>query len=272
MWRPLIILLFTGCVGLEYLNPEDTGNVPGPGTGPGTGPSDSGGSGNSQYNNPSVESFAISETESKVRMDFVVSDSDQDMNGGTIEVGIGNRQLNYAFPDEIMRESGDTFLLFSKSEFTPEQQVKCSLTATDSRGLSSSTVSQLFTLSSSSLQVPENGDDASAIYALGMLSPPVEITGSIWGAGNLGGLYDADLDFVSFQVPQSRQYNLELTWTPTSADYDLHLIEGTGTTLAYSTTYSQPETINYALNANTDYFFTVAAWEGSAGNWTVRIQ
>ena len=88
----------------------------------------------------------------------------------------------------------------------------------------------------------------------------------------MGGLYDADLDFVSFSVPQSRTYSLSLTWTPTSADYDLHLIDGTGLTLAYATGYNQPEIVTYALNANTTYYFTVAAWDGSAGNWSVQIQ
>ena len=91
-------------------------------------------------------------------------------------------------------------------------------------------------------------------------------------AGNLGGLYDADLDFVSFSVPQSRTYSFSLTWTPTSADYDLHLIDGNGLTLAYATGYTQPEIITHALDANTTYYFTVAAWEGSAGNWSVQIQ
>jgi hypothetical protein len=219
-----------------------------------------------------VDSFSVSELENMVRMDFIISDADQDMEGGHLEISIGNRDLYYDFPDEVSHQGGQTFLLFEKSEFTPEQQVKCTLTAVDQRGLSSSTVSALFTLDSSTLQVPEVGDTAADIYDLGPIVPPVVIEGSIWGAGNLGGLYNADLDFMSFTLPQSRTYTFTLTWTPTSADYDLHLVEGTGRTLAYSTGYGQPEIITYGLNANTLYYLAVAAWDGGAGNWTLRIQ
>jgi len=263
--------LLTGCVGLEYFNPGDTGEWTGPGPGPDN--SDTGSPDpDPVYNNPNIDSFSVKETDSKVRMDFVISDQDQDMEGGHLELAIGNRELRYEFPDEVSRNGGQTFLLFEKSEFTPEQQVKCTLTAVDLRGLSSATASALFTLTSYSLQVPEVGDTAADIYALGAINPPVTLEGSIWGAGNLGGLYNADLDFMSFTLPTSKTYTLTLTWTPTSADYDLHLVESTGTTLAYATSYSQPEVITYGLTANTLYYVAVAAWDGSAGNWSLRIQ
>ena len=122
------------------------------------------------------------------------------------------------------------------------------------------------------IQVFENGDSSTDITGLGALTLPVDITGTIWGAGNSGGLYSADLDFISFSLPTTRTYTFTLTWTPTSADYDLHLIEENGTTLSYSTEYGQPEVITYRLNGNTLYYIAVAAWDGSAGNWTLKIQ
>ena len=268
MPRPLLLLLLTGCIGLDTFNETDSGNPfnPGPGNGD---------TGNSSFNQPQIESFNVEETDTKVRMDFQISDSDNDMFGGSVEIGIGQQSFSYVFPDEVILEQGATFLVFDKGLFTPQQQVKCTLRAIDSQGLSSSESSKMFTLSASSsgnVTVPETGDTASDIYDIGPITPPVTVEGSVWGAGNLGGLYDADLDFISFSVPQSRTYSLSLTWTPNSADYDLHLIDGTGVTLAYSTSYNQPEIITYALNANTTYYFAVAAWDGSAGNWAVQIQ
>ena len=263
MPRPLLVILLSGCVGLDYLNEFDTGTPVGPG-GQDTGAS--------ALNKPQVLSFSVEETDTKVRMNFEVTDIDNDMFGGSIEVTIGPRSYSYEFPTEVVLDGGETFLLYDKGDFTPQQQVNCTLRAVDSQGLSSSPSSTTFMLSASDLVVPETGDTAADIYDIGPISPPVTVQGSIWGAGNLGGLYDADLDFVSFSVPQSRTYSLSLTWTPTSADYDLHLIDGTGLTLAYATGYNQPEIVTYALNANTTYYFTVAAWDGSAGNWSVQIQ
>ena len=267
MPRPLLIVMLSGCVGLDYFNESDSGGPfnPGP-TGQDTG--------SSNLNRPEIQSFNVQETDTKVRMDFEVSDLDNDMFGGSIEVTIGQQSYSYDFPTEVVLDDGKTFLLYDKAMFTPQQQVKCTLRAVDSQGLSSSTSSANFTLSASTsdLSVPETGDTAADIYDIGPISPPVTVEGSIWGAGNLSGLYDADLDFISFSVPQTRTYILSLTWTPVSADYDLHLIDGTGTTLAYATGYNQPEVITYALNANTTYYFAVAAWDGSAGNWSVQIQ
>jgi hypothetical protein len=262
----MIILVLPACVGLEYFNPDDTGEGLGPQ------PTDTGQPNPGTGAKPIVDSFTVSETETKVRMDFAISDTDKDMLGGSVEVTIGNSTSSYNFPDDLLREGGLTFLLFDKGVFSSNQQTQCTLTAIDQSGLRSSPASALFTLSASSLQVPENGDSASDITALGSLTPPVDITGSIWGAGNSGGLYSADLDFISFSLPTTRTYTFSLTWTPTSADYDLHLVEGTGTTLAYSTGYGQPEIITYSLNGNTLYYVAVAAWDGSAGNWNLNIQ
>lgn len=264
MLRPLLILLLPDCIGLEYFNPDDTGE--------GLGPTDTGQPTPKPGEKPVVDSFSISETETKVRMDFSISDVDKDMIGGSVEVKIGSTTSSFSFPDELMRDGGATFLLFDKGRFSADQQSQCSLSAIDNSGLRSEPATALFTLASSSLQVPENGDSASDITDLGALSPPVDITGSIWGAGNSGGLYNADLDFISFTLPTTKTYTFTLTWTPTSADYDLHLVEGTGTTLAYSTGYGQPEVITYSLSGNTLYYVAVAAWDGGAGTWTLRIQ
>lgn len=263
MPRPLLVILLSGCVGLDYLNEFDTGTPVGPGGQD---------SGNAQLSKPQIVSFSVEETETKVRMNFEVTDADNDMFGGSIEVSIGSQTYSYEFPSEVILDEGKTFLLYDKGDFTPQQQVNCTLRAIDSQGLSSGTSSASFMLASSDLSVPETGDTASDIYDIGPISPPVTVEGSIWGAGNISGLYDADLDFVSFSVPQSRTYSFSLTWTPSSADYDLHLIDGNGTTLAYATGYTQPEIVTYALSANTTYYFAVAAWDGPAGNWSVQIQ
>jgi len=270
MLRPLIlffVLLLPACVGLDLFNPlEDTGNGPGPG------PNDSGGQYYSEGEKPIVNNFRVSETETKVRMDFVISDPDKNMAGGSVEVKIGGSPTSFTFPDDLFTSNGNTFLLFDKSVFTANQQTACELTAIDNTGLRSTTASSLFTLAASSLEVPENGDTAADITSLGALTPPVDISGSIWGAGNLGGLYNADLDFISFTLPTTKTYTFTLTWTPASADYDLHLIEGSGTTLAYSTSYGQPEVITYSLSANALYYIAVGAWDGGAGTWNLNIQ
>jgi hypothetical protein len=264
MLRPLIILLLPACVGLEYFNPGDTSEGPNP--------TDTGRPAPNPGENPVVDSFSVSETESKVRMDFSISDADKDMLGGSVEVKIGSATSSYSFPDDLMRDGGATFLLFDKGGFTANQQTQCTLSAIDKSGLRSEPANALFTLSSSTLQVPENGDSASDITDMGALVPPVNITGSMWGAGNSGGLYNADLDFMSFSLPTTKTYTFTLTWTPTSADYDLHLVEGTGTTLAYSTGNGQPEIITYSLSGNTLYYIAVAGWDGGAGTWTLKIQ
>jgi hypothetical protein len=266
MLRPMIILLLPACVGLEYFNSDDTGQGFEPQ------PSDTGKPSPNTGEKPTVDSFSVSETETKVRMDFSISDVDKDMGGGSVEIKIGSTTSSYSFPDDLLRDGGATFLLFNKGAFSTNQQTQCTLTAIDQSGLRSSPATALFTLAASALQVPENGDSASDITDLGALTPPVDITGSIWGAGNSGGLYSADLDFISFSLPTTRTYTFTLTWTPTSADYDLHLVEGTGTVLAYSTGYGQPEVITYSLSGNTLYYIAVAAWDGSAGNWNLKIQ
>jgi hypothetical protein len=270
MPRPLIlivVLILPACFGLDLFNPlEDTGNGPGPYS------SDTSGPNNSNGEKPTVDNFTVSETETKVRMDFIISDPDKNMAGGSVEIEIDGNTTSYTFPDDLFTSNGNTFLLFEKSIFTANQQTQCELTAIDLTGLRSSPASSLFTLSSNSLEVPENGDTAADITSLGPLNPPVAITGNIWGAGNLGGLYNADLDFISFTLPTTKTYTFTLTWTPASADYDLHLIEGNGTTLAYSTSYGQPEVITYSLSANALYYIAVGAWEGSSGTWTLNIQ
>ena len=90
MRRPLLLLFLPACIGLEALNPSDTGSIgPGPGTDSGPTNTDSGTTGN--FSRPVVESFSIQETSDNVRMDFRLSDADNDMEGGKVEIDIGQR-------------------------------------------------------------------------------------------------------------------------------------------------------------------------------------
>ena len=122
--------------------------------------------------------------------------------------------------------------------------------------------------------VDENGDTIDDVTDLGMLNPPVTITGTIWGSGNDGiSEYTADKDFVYFQVPYTGNFRFSLSWEPLSADYDLILYSGDGLLGAAQSSYNNPEVIGpQALTANTYYGFGVYAWDGGPGTWTIQIQ
>ena len=131
-----------------------------------------------------------------------------------------------------------------------------------------------FVLQVGDILVDENRATVNDVTNLGMLNPPVTISGTIWGSGHdpYTAEYTADKDFVYFQVPYGN-FRFSLSWEPVTADYDLILYSETGILGMAQTSSDNPEIIGpQALTANTTYGFGVYAWDGGPGTWTLQVQ
>ncbi|GEM_PF-4976290 len=122
----------------------------------------------------------------------------------------------------------------------------------------------------------ELGDAIEDAPNLGMIDTPGAICGELDEAGNDGGGYAGDLDFVAFQVGWDATYHLSLAWTASEADYDLYVFEITDEGYeTVSDSYiegTEYESITLRLEAGATYVAGIAGWDGGAGEWTLTVE
>ena len=222
---------------------------------------------------PVITAFAATEETSKVRFAFAVEDGGNDMNGGNARVEIGANIVEYEWPGEVRwTDGGSPFVLWELDEFSPEDTVTARLVVRDSVGNESEARQTDFTRSTYTKATSETGDLLEDAEGLGQIETPATITGDLYGTGNNGSQYTADIDFMKFSVDRKGPYDITLDWTETSADYDLFLLAEGPVTLASGTTITYGESVSFNLEAGTSYFLAVAGWEGAAGAWSIRIE
>ncbi len=221
---------------------------------------------------PSIDSFTATEETSSVRLAFTVTDPDDDMDGGWVNIEVGGASQNLRWPQDInLTSSTQGWVGWSLGDFTPEMTETIRLTVEDATGRTDTATTD-FTRSTPVYTATEVGDDLNDAVSLGEISVPAEIQGSIHSCGNAGGGYAADVDIVKFQVASSRRYQMELTWSDGGAsDLDLWLLSSTHAELAKSATVWYPEQLGYDLVSGTVYQLFVGCWTGNPVSWTVTI-
>jgi len=259
----------------------DDGGSPGDGGGEdtdttGEGGDDGGGPGGDTTgppanNPPDVIWFEANDAANKIDFEFDVDDIDGDLTGGTITISVGSASESYTFPTEVQGSAGNYRISWDALDFERERSYSASIRAQDQAGHNSSALSDSFERGPWTSSVPESGDTrADGITSIGAIELPAEVSGNIYssGASNAYG----DQDWVKFQAPATGNMQVSLTWTDSSADYDLYLAEGGGAILESRTSTTFGESISYYLYEGEYYLFGVLAWEGGGSNWTVRIE
>ena len=92
--------------------------------------------------------------------------------------------------------------------------------------------------------------------------------------GLSGGRFSADRDLFRFTPAATGSYSFVLTWSATTADYDIALMNSAFTQfVAYSETSGtvQPERFTVTLAAGTTYGIRVAGASGPAGDYLLQI-
>jgi hypothetical protein len=226
---------------------------------------------------PALSSFALTSHANmgQVTAQFIASDENQDLIGGYVSLTLNGSNATYTIPGDINDWGGtnETSTL-QISGFSPGDSVSGTMKLWDAAGNGSTTRTDQVTLEGFSASVSETGDDAGSADSLGTISPPGEITGYLGMAGNSGGSYSGDLDWVKFRPAQGGNWSFSLTWAASGSDYDLHLLNSGLTTLANAVSNGsvQPEQLSYQVAAGSTYYLIVAGWSGNGGTYTVEIE
>jgi hypothetical protein len=222
---------------------------------------------------PRVTVFIAEEDGDKVKFGFAVIDEDKDFKGGSVTLRVLGQNKTYAYPDQVLfTEGGNPYVSWSLSDFKPSEATSCILSVEDAAGHASEPVTTTFTRSAWIKEVDENGDDAASTISVGKLAVPGKVKGTMGKTGNDGSNYTKDLDWVKFTAPSTGTLSLTLTWSESSADYDLYLLQTDLTVLASSATTKSPEALAASVRKDETYIFVVAGWSGPGGDWTVEFK
>lgn len=236
---------------------------------------DSGDSGGGEPTPPVVTFTTFAEVDDNtLSIDFTVEDVDGDAEAGGLDVVVEGvtAHLAYADLDSWDGRAGSTSWPIEPCQHGETWTVL--ITATDGAGLAG-TADTTTTLSGTSFEVSEDGDEVSDAVDLGDLAAPVWVCGDADRA--VDSLYVAGQDFDWFTIEPgvSDHYTVSLTWTEPYADEDLYLTDGATAGVderAQDHTAAQPEEIAHALDAGTLYYVYVVGWSLPATDYVLRIE
>jgi hypothetical protein len=229
-------------------------------------------------NGPALSEIQITEVDLELEVAFTLAEGDAPLDGGTLTVALDDGEpAVFVIPDDLYAFDG-----VEGTVRIPRPTVgRCALgadhelalEAVDTDALSSGTVVALTTTQDVGVIVDEIGEENAVV--LGVLTGGALVCGELESTGNDGYTYDADIDYVAFEVDPSVQATVELDWDA-AGDYDLLLYT---IYLGYLDLldeaahggFAGPETVNEYLYRNESYIFGVAGWRGDAGAWTVEI-
>ena len=225
---------------------------------------------------PTLSSFTLSShaTAGRVTVKFTVSDENADLDGGYVKLTLNGTTTTYDIPGDIDSWVGNGTSTLNISGFSPGDTVGGTMKIYDAAGHGSVTLSDQITLNGYNTTLTESGNEVGSATNLGTISIPAEISGSLSSASNSGGAYSGDMDWVKFKPQSTDTWSFSLTWSSTSSDYDMHLLNTGMSTLANAVSdgNSQPENFHYAVTSGTTYYLVVAGWSGNGGSYTVEIQ
>jgi hypothetical protein len=222
---------------------------------------------------PEVSVFKVTEEEGRLRFAFQVKDTDDDLDGGSVEIKVPPRNEVYVWPSPEMSISNNTVSIYwDAATVTPDTDLVALLSVTDAAGNKSQVVEDIVRHDTEVYYINESGDKKSDAHGLGMVTLPVTIHGDIYAASNNGSDHTGDSDWVKFAVPTDGNVTVTLTWDNGGSDYDVYLFTENDVMLGWSDTFSQPETFGLNLQAGTNFFLKVGGWDGAPSDWTLTME
>ena len=109
----------------------------------------------------------------------------------------------------------------------------------------------------------------------GVVCLPATFRGDLYSVGHDDeNQYTGDYDFMRFQVPTSAEFFFDLDWEAAGSDYDLYVYKANDVTLIASADdqTAQPEEVAVSLNAGVYYYIAVVGYDGSPGDWWVKLE
>lgn len=224
---------------------------------------------------PTLVSFTARAVSGQIELTFRVTDPDNDLNGGAVEITRDGQVETRALPGgvDVWNPSGDSRIFLDMSG-CGSQNVQLSLRVRDSGSRWSSSRNANVTASGGGFAVSETGDDELTAADVGAIYPPMTICGDLYAASNDSQGYTGDLDWLTFDAGSTGNWTFELTWANAAADYDFYLLDDWGFEVASSLQdgSAQPERIQAQVFSGDFYYLVVAGWSGGGGAWTVSVQ
>lgn len=253
------------------------GGADGGGGGAGDGGADGGGGGGGGSSAPELSSVSVTEGSTRIEVAFQVTDDDDDVEGGSLDVTVGTTTTTYEIPRDISdwRPTGTSTQWLDIDDCERGSTQTYQVQVWDAAGNGSARLSDTLALSGTGIPVAEVGDEITDISNVGSIGRESYLCGNIHRTGNDGvNSYTGDIDIVQFRPASGGNLSFALSWDAANGDYDVHLYSTSWTPLASAagTGTTQPERFSYSVVSGTTYNLVIAAWSGSAGDYMLTVQ
>ncbi len=223
---------------------------------------------------PSLISFEARDLTDRIDVAFRVTDPDNDIDGGSLELIVDGTPFDLVIPGDIdvWNPAGESIVSIPINVCDSGSHTFAGR-VTDNRGLTSSQMSDSVSLGGDAVIVPETGDDSLSATDAGLIAPPTYICGDLYAASNDSEGYTGDQDWIVVEPSTSGLWTFTLTWSDLASDYDLHIYDEFGPVANSIQDGSlQPESVDTYMWSGSYYYIIVAGWNGNGGDWTLLLQ